>query len=105
MRISSKPLLHKPMLSFLMAIAACMMIGCKKHEPVPPCADCGGEIKAAMGKSAEFMAAYTTRHYGVPLCAECAQIRKNSAENAAAEPSDEAQKNETEGSEDEIEQQ
>ena len=36
MRTSSKPLLHKPMLSFLMAIAACMMIGCKKHEPVPP---------------------------------------------------------------------
>ena len=72
----------------------------QKHEPVPPCADCGEEIKAAMGKSAEFMAAYTTRHYGVPLCAECAQIRKNSAENSADEPSDEAHKNETEDSKD-----
>lgn len=72
----------------------------QKHEPVPPCADCGGEIKAAMGKSAEFMAAYTTRHYGVPLCADCAQIRKNSADAVAAEPNGETQENETEDSED-----
>ena len=77
----------------------------QKREPVPPCADCGGEIKAAMGKSAEFMAAYTTRHYGVPLCADCAQIRKNSADNAAEDPHEETQENETEGSEDGIEQQ
>lgn len=76
-----------------------------KHEPLPPCADCGGEIKAALGKSPEWMAAYTTKHYGVTLCADCAQIRKNSADTAAEEPREEAQENETEGSEDGTEQQ
>ena len=44
--------------------------------PVPPCADCGGQIQAAMGKTAEFLAAYTTKNYGVPLCAKCAAHRK-----------------------------
>jgi len=67
-----------------------------KHEPIPPCTDCGGEIKAAMGKSAEFMAAYTTRHYGVPLCAECAQIRKNGAESAPDEETENAPEKEAE---------
>lgn len=44
--------------------------------PVPPCTDCGKEITSAMGKTAKYMAAYTTKNYGVPLCAECAAIRK-----------------------------
>lgn len=47
----------------------------ERKEPVPPCADCGGEIHAAAGKSPEYLAAYTKKHYGVPLCAECAQKR------------------------------
>ena len=51
--------------------------------PVPPCTDCKGEIKPAMGKDARWMAAYTTKHYGVPLCADCAQKRK-AAQTAAA---------------------
>ena len=44
----------------------------QKQEPVPPCTDCGNPIEAAMGKN-----------YGVPLCAACAQKRKEAA--AAAE--------------------
>lgn len=52
----------------------------KAPEPVPPCTDCKNPITAAMGKSAEWMAAYTTKHYSVPLCAECAAKRKAAQE-------------------------
>lgn len=57
------------------------------QEPVPPCTDCGREITPAMGRDARWLAAYTARNYGVPLCAECAQKRKTaaSAEGAAEE--------------------
>lgn len=55
-----------------------------KQEPVPPCADCEGEIIPAMGRDARWLAAYTQKHYGVPLCAECAQKRKDAATAAAA---------------------
>ena len=66
-----------------------------KHEPLPPCADCGGEIKAALGKSPEWMAAYTTKHYGIPLCADCAQIRKAAeTERPELEHTEEAKKQE-----------
>lgn len=44
--------------------------------PVPPCTDCGGEITPAMGKDARWLAGYTAKNYGVPLCAVCAQKRK-----------------------------
>lgn len=54
--------------------------------PVPPCTDCGGEIKPAMGKDARWLAAYTTKHYNVPLCADCAQKRKEAAAAVQAEP-------------------
>lgn len=60
----------------------------QKQEPVPPCADCGQEITPAMGKDARWLAAYTTKRYGVPLCAACAQKRK---EAAAAEMQQEAE--------------
>lgn len=56
----------------------------KKQEPVPPCTDCVNPIEPAMGKDARWLAAYTTKNYGVPLCAGCAQKRKD-AVNAAAE--------------------
>lgn len=49
----------------------------QQRPPVPPCTDCGNPIQALMGKTADWMAAYTTKNYGVPLCAECAQKRKN----------------------------
>lgn len=51
----------------------------KKEAPVPPCADCGGIIEAAMGKTPCWLAAYTAKHYGVSLCAACAQKRKEAA--------------------------
>lgn len=48
----------------------------QQQAPVPPCTDCGKEIAPSMGKDARWLAAYTKRNYGVPLCAECAAIRK-----------------------------
>ena len=56
----------------------------QQRQPVPPCTDCGNPIQPAMGKTADWLAAYTTKNYGVPLCAECAQKRKDVA--AAEEP-------------------
>ncbi len=59
----------------------------QRQAPVPPCTDCGQEITPAMGRDARWLAAYTAKNYGVPLCAECAQKRKAavSAEEAAGE--------------------
>lgn len=57
----------------------------KKEAPVPPCADCGGPIEAAMGKAPGWLAAYTAKHYGVSLCAACAQKRKDAASAPAPE--------------------
>lgn len=57
----------------------------RPHKPRPPrqtlapCSDCGGEIAPAMGKDAGYLAAYTAKHYGVPLCAACAQKRWEAA--------------------------
>lgn len=48
--------------------------------PVPPCSDCGQPIAPAMGKEPAWLAAYTAKNYGVPLCAACAQKRKEQAE-------------------------
>lgn len=56
----------------------------KKEQAVPPCGDCGGAIEAAMGKDPRWLAAYTAKHYGVSLCAACAQKRKEAA--AAEQP-------------------
>ena len=49
------------------------------EPPAPPCADCGQAIAPAMGKDARWLAGYTTHHYGVPLCAACAQKRREAA--------------------------
>ena len=38
-----------------------------------------------MGKTAEFLAAYTTKNYGVPLCAKCAAERKTEESKGVAE--------------------
>lgn len=48
--------------------------------PVPPCSDCGQPITPAMGKEPAWLATYTAKNYGVPLCAACAQKRKEKAE-------------------------
>lgn len=45
--------------------------------PTPPCADCGREIVAALGKTPAYLAAYTTKKFGVALCADCAAKRPN----------------------------
>ena len=63
----------------------------QQRQPVPPCTDCGNPIQPAMGKTVEWLAAYTTKNYGVPLCAECAQKRKDAA---AAEPEAETKESE-----------
>lgn len=57
----------------------------KKEAPVPPCADCGGTIEAAIGKTTGWLAAYTAKHYGVSLCAACAQKRKEAASTPVPE--------------------
>lgn len=67
----------------------------QKQEPVPPCTDCGREIAPAMGKDARWLAAYTAKNYGVPLCAECAQKRKAAA--TAEETAEEEAPAETSG--------
>ena len=51
----------------------------QQRPPVPPCTDCGEPIQAAMGRPADWLAAYTAKNYGVPLCAACAQKRKDAA--------------------------
>lgn len=56
--------------------------------PAPPCADCGQAITPAMGRDAAWLAAYTAKNYGAPLCAACAQKRKESAD-AGAETTEE----------------
>ena len=39
------------------------------------CVDCGEPIQAAAGKSAEYMATYTKKQFGVSLCYSCAMKR------------------------------
>ena len=68
------------------------------QEPVPPCVDCGGEIVPAMGKDARWLAAYTAKKYGVPLCAACAQKRAEAAETGEE---DKPAEEETGGAQDE----
>ena len=54
-----------------------------KVAEVVKCADCGNEVEGAMGKSADYIAAYTQKKFGVCLCFGCAQDRqevKNSGE-------------------------
>lgn len=51
------------------------------QQKVPPCTDCGKSIRPAHNMTADRLAAYTEKNYGVPLCAECATRR---AEQAAA---------------------
>lgn len=54
----------------------------KKEIPKPEkqtenCADCGNPVKGAMGKSAEYIVAYTKKQFeGTCLCFDCAMKRK-----------------------------
>lgn len=60
----------------------------QRQPQVPPCTDCGKPIQAAMGKPADWIAAYTTKNYDVPLCAECAQKRKDAAADPNYKPNE-----------------
>ncbi len=44
------------------------------------CTDCGKDIQGASGKSADYIAAYTKKQFGVPLCFDCA-IKRNADES------------------------
>ena len=69
----------------------------QQQVPIPPCTDCGQPIQAALGKTTEFMVTYTTKNYGVPLCAGCAQKRKDAAK--AVEENEESEVPEYDGDE------
>ena len=71
----------------------------QQRPPAPPCTDCGNPIQPAMGKPADWLAAYTTKNYGIPLCAECAQKRKDAAAAAHEGESKESEVTEHGGAE------
>ena len=56
-----------------------------KQDPVPPCSDCKNAIEPAFGKDARWLAMRNAKVYGVPLCAACAQKRKDSAKATQTE--------------------
>jgi hypothetical protein len=57
-----------------------------KRTPAEKCADCGGEVKGAMGKSAEYIVTYTKKQFdGTCLCFDCAMKRKEGKGNGTAE--------------------
>lgn len=45
-----------------------------------PCEVCGKDIIAASGLSADQLAAYTHKKYGLSLCAECAMVKASGTE-------------------------
>lgn len=49
----------------------------RKPKEAPPvlCADCGGPVKPANGRSNAYMAEYTKRKFGAVLCYDCAMKR------------------------------
>lgn len=55
------------------------------------CTDCGKDIQGAFGKGADYIAGYTKKKFGVPLCFDCAakrqaaQEQKDVNENAQTE--------------------
>lgn len=46
------------------------------------CADCGNDIQGAMGRGADYIAAYTKKKFGVCLCFGCAENRSKAAQEA-----------------------
>ena len=59
------------------------------------CADCGNDILGAMGKGADYIAAYTQKKFGACLCFECAEKRGKKAQEAAQTESAEVIENGT----------
>lgn len=63
------------------AIRICKELPAAQAAPiVPPCADCGEEIKPFDKYTAAQIAGNTAKRYGVPLCADCSGKRKAAAE-------------------------
>lgn len=48
------------------------------------CTDCGKDIQGESGKSADYIVAYTTKQFNVPLCFECGVKRKAVSDNGTA---------------------
>lgn len=45
-------------------------------ESIPPCGDCGAEIKGVGDYTPDQVAATTYKRYGLPLCSDCSNKRK-----------------------------
>lgn len=59
------------------------------------CADCGGDIQGAMGKGADYIAAYTAKQYGSTLCFDCATKRAEAKKEAQQEVKNDADEADT----------
>lgn len=46
------------------------------------CADCGNDIQGALGKGADYIAAYTKKKFGECLCFDCAEKRGRKPQEA-----------------------
>lgn len=61
----------------------------RKTKPVVrnaiKCVDCGKDVQGAMGKGADYIAAYTKKKFGVCLCFDCAQKRSAPAQEQKQE--------------------
>ena len=51
----------------------------RTQDPIPNCADCGAQLKAAYGMKPASLAEYTKEKFGVVLCAGCAEKRAAAA--------------------------
>lgn len=60
----------------------------KVTAPAEKCTDCGGDIKPAMGKSADYMISYTKKQFGTCLCFDCAMKRKAVTDNGSTAEAD-----------------
>lgn len=58
-----------------------------KVEAAEKCGDCGNAITGAMGKGADYIAAYTKKQFGgTCLCFDCAMKRKGATATTTAKP-------------------
>lgn len=55
-----------------------------ENKPAPKCQSCGGDIQPRGNNSAEFLAEYTAKKYGKPLCAKCATAAAGQLKTAEA---------------------
>lgn len=59
------------------------------------CADCGKDVQGAMGKGADYIAAYTKKKFGACLCFDCAEKRSTKAQEAPQQAEMEGVNNDT----------